>query len=99
MSSTSMVNLLYFWTTPNGQYTKQDKQRMFVKVPLGSGNLYSQLVRIEEKMRNHILTLSTLDSFVIGNVYKYEWLVKHDEKHNKADIKVKLDIRALKINH
>jgi hypothetical protein len=82
--------LSVFGVPPISQYTKEDKQRMFIKVPIETGDLYNQLVRIDEKMKTHQITLN-LDIFNASHQYEYEPLVKYDEKHNKAYIKVKLD--------
>ena len=82
--------LSVFGVPPISQYTKEDKQRMFIKVPIETGDLYNQLVRIDEKMKTHQITLN-LDLFNAGHQYEYEPLVKYDEKHNNAYIKVKLD--------
>ena len=46
------LTLSSFGVPQKGQYTKEDKQRMFIKVPIEMGDLYSQLMNIDEKMRN-----------------------------------------------
>ncbi len=63
---------------------------MFIKVPIETGDLYNQLVRIDEKMKTHQITLN-LNILSASHQYEYEPQVKYDEKHNKAYIKVKLD--------
>ena len=47
------LTLSSFGVPQKGQYTKEDKdkQRMFIKVPIEMGDLYSQLMNIDEKMR------------------------------------------------
>ena len=84
------LTLSAFGVPPKGEYTKEDKQRMFIKVPIVTGDLYDQLVRIDEKMKTHQITLN-LNIFSASHKYEYEPLLKYDEKHNKAYIKVKLD--------
>ena len=60
--------LSVFGVPPISQYTKEDKQRMFINVPIETGDLYNQLVRIDEKMKTHQITLN-LDIFNAGHQY------------------------------
>ena len=47
------LTLSSFGVPQKGQYTKEDKQRMFIRVPVGMGDLYSQLMNVDEKMRKY----------------------------------------------
>ena len=86
------VTLSTFGVPPKGQYTKEDKQRMFIKVPIEEkSDLYAQLSALDAKMKYHIIMTSNLDIFGSGNMYEYEPLLKYSEKHGKAYIKLKLD--------
>ena len=85
------LTLSSFGVPPKSQYTKEDKQRMFIKVPIEAGDVYSQLLNLDDKMRNNIVTLSNLHIFGSSLVNEYEPLLKYDVKQNKTYIKVKLD--------
>ena len=85
------LTLSSFGVPQKGQYTKEDKQRMFIKVPIEMGDLYSQLMNIDEKMRKNIIDLSNLHIFGSSLTYEYEPLLKYDVKQNITYIKVKLD--------
>jgi hypothetical protein len=82
------LNLSTFGVPPKSEYTKEDKQRMFIKVPIEEdSDLYQQLLRIDDKMKHHIITTSNAN---LVNA-SYDNLVKYSEKYGKPYIKVKLD--------
>ena len=85
------LTLSSFGVPQKGHYTKEDKQRVFIKVPIGMGDLYSQLMNIDEKMRKNIIDLGNLHIFGSSLTYEYEPLLKYDVKQNITYIKVKLD--------
>ena len=82
------LTLSTFGVPPKSEYTKEDKQRMFIKVPIEEdSDLYQQLLRLDDKMKHHIITTSNTNLFNAS----YDNLVKYSEKHGKPYIKVKLD--------
>ena len=86
------LTLSSFGVPPKGQYTKKDKQRMFIKVPIEEKtDLYAQLIALDLKMKYHIIMTSNLDIFGSGNMYDYEPILKFSTKHGKPYIKLKLD--------
>ena len=82
------LTLSTFGVPPKGEYTKEDKQRMFIKVPIEEdSDLYKQLTRIDDKMKYHLITTNNAHLFNAS----YDHLVKYSEKQGKPYIKVKLD--------
>jgi hypothetical protein len=82
------LTLSSFGVPPKGEYTKEDKQRMFIKVPIEEdSDLYKQLTRIDDKVKHHIITTNNSNLFNAN----YDHLVKYSEKLGKPYIKVKLD--------
>ncbi len=77
-----------FGVPPKRQYTQEDRQRNVYS----SSDCNRRLIQStdeNDKMRNNIVTLSNLHIFGSSLVNEYQPLVKYDEKHNKAYIKVK----------
>ena len=61
------LTLSSFGVPPKGQYTKEDKQRMFIKVPIAEkSDLYAQLIALDLKMQYHIIMNATWTSSVRG---------------------------------
>ena len=82
------LTLSTFGVPPKSEYTKEDKQRMFIKVPIEEdSDLYKQLTRLDDKIKYHTITTSNAN---LCNA-SYDNLVKYSEKHGKPYIKVKLD--------
>ena len=82
------LTLSTFGVPPKSEYTKEDKQRMFIKVPIEEdSDLYQQLLRLDDKMKHHIFTTHNANLFNAS----YDNLVKYSEKYGKPYIKVKLD--------
>ena len=81
------LNLSTFGVPPKSEYTKEDKQRMFIKVPIEEdSDLYQQLLRIDDKMKHAVFTTHNAN---LVNA-SYDNLVKYSEKYGKPYIKVKL---------
>ena len=86
------INLSTFGVPPKGEYTKEDKQRLFIKVPIeDDSELYRQLKALDHKLKYEIIETKTLAIFGSGNNYEYEPLLRFNIKTGKAYIKVKLD--------
>ena len=86
------INLSTFGVPPKGEYTKEDKQRMFIKVPIeDDSDLYRQLIALDHKLKYEIIEMKSLAIFGAGNNYEYEPLLRFNIKTGKAYIKVKLD--------
>ena len=86
------LNLSTFGVPPKGEYTKEDKQRMFIKVPIDDDtDLYRQLIALDHKLKYEIIEMKSLAIFGSGNMYEYEPLLRFNIKTGKAYIKVKLD--------
>ena len=86
------INLSTFGVPPKGEYTKEDKQRLFIKVPIeDDSDLYRQLLALDHTLKYEIIEMKTLAMFGSGNNYEYEPLLRFHIKTGKAYIKVKLD--------
>ena len=58
------LTLSSFGVPPKGEYTKEDKQRMFIKVPIEEdSDLYKQLTRIDDKIQYHLITTNNAHLF------------------------------------
>ena len=86
------LNLSTFGVPPKGEYTKEDKQRMFIKVPIDDDiDLYRQIIALDHKLKYEIIETKSLAIFGSGNMYENEPLLRFNIKTGKAYIKFKLD--------